>query len=113
MAARRPPSTDLGGDARHYVGLRPLLFSYHDCELEIPLYHPDRFLNPDYNSFDCGGMAFTEAYLKLLLPKTRESQVGRSFYLRQPAASFPPFRSAAMVKQVRGEPGKSVNKKFT
>ena len=32
---------------RHCVGVRPLLCRHRGCELEIPLYHTHRFLNPD------------------------------------------------------------------
>jgi hypothetical protein len=61
MAARWPSGSDFGAHARHCVGVRPLLCRHHGFELEIPLYHTHRFLNPDYIMFDCGGMAFSEA----------------------------------------------------
>jgi hypothetical protein len=38
-----------------------LLCRHHGGELEIPLYPAHRFLNRDYNLFDCGGMASSEA----------------------------------------------------
>jgi hypothetical protein len=41
-----------------------LLCRHHGCELEIPLYPPDRLFNWDYSVFDHGGMAFSEANLK-------------------------------------------------
>ncbi len=65
MAAGWPSGSDFGAHARHCVGVRPLLCRHHGCELEIPLYHTHRFLNRDYIMFDCGGMAFSEAGLKL------------------------------------------------
>ena len=66
MEQRRWPSgRDFGGHARHCVGYRSLLCRHHGCELEIPLYPPYRFFNRDYSVFDCGGMAFSEANLKL------------------------------------------------
>ena len=46
---------------RPRVGVRPLLCRHRGCELEIPLYHADRFLNRDYIMFDGRGMAFSEA----------------------------------------------------
>src|SRR5258708_13107609 len=61
MAARWPSASDFGAHTRHCVGVRPLLRRHHGCELEIPLYHPHRFLNRDYIVFDCGGVAFSEA----------------------------------------------------
>jgi hypothetical protein len=42
------------------MGVRSLLRRHHGCELEIPLYTPDRYLNGDYSVFDCGSVAFSE-----------------------------------------------------
>jgi hypothetical protein len=53
------------------VGLRPLLCHHHGCELEVPLYHADRFLNPDYIMFDCGGMAFNKAGFQALIANSK------------------------------------------
>jgi hypothetical protein len=38
-----------------------LLCRHHFFELEILFYDSYRFLNRDYISFDCGGMAFSQA----------------------------------------------------
>ena len=42
------------------LGVRPLLCCYHGCQLDIPLYPPDRFFARDYSVFDFGCMAFIE-----------------------------------------------------
>jgi hypothetical protein len=44
-----------------------LLRRHHDCELEISLYSPYRFLIGDYPVFGCGSMAFGTVNLKSLL----------------------------------------------
>ena len=63
---RWPSGSDFSAHARHCVGVRPLLCRHHGCELEIPLYPPYRFLTGDYGVFDCRGMAFRAANLKLI-----------------------------------------------
>ena len=42
------------------MGVRPVLRCNYGGELEIPLYHTDRFLDSDYSVFDFGCMAFIE-----------------------------------------------------
>jgi hypothetical protein len=49
------------------VGARHLLCSSHSFELEIRLHHPHRFLNPDYNVFDCGRVALGEAEVSVTI----------------------------------------------
>jgi hypothetical protein len=46
------------------VGSRFLFCRHHGCELEIPLYRPDRFFDGDYGVFDCGGVALSENKMK-------------------------------------------------
>ena len=60
-AARRAPGSDFGAHARHRVGVRPLLWRHHGCELEIPFYLTYRFLNRDHRVFDFGCVACSEA----------------------------------------------------
>jgi hypothetical protein len=89
MAARSPPGTDLGADAKCRVGVCHLLFHHHDCELEIPLYRSYRFLPRNYSVLDCGRMAFGEARLKPLLLKHRHYTHARPLKMEVPARIDP------------------------
>jgi hypothetical protein len=51
------------------VGARHLLCSSHSFELEIRLHHAHRFLNLDYNVFDCGRVALSEDKLNFGDPR--------------------------------------------
>ena len=42
------------------MGARDLLRGDYSSEFELRLHIADRFLNPDYSVFDCGGMALRE-----------------------------------------------------
>jgi len=74
VAAGRTSGRDFGTRAQHRVGARHLLCSSHSFELEIRLHHPHRFLNPDYNVFDCGRVALGEAEVSVTIVAERSPQ---------------------------------------
>lgn len=67
MAAGGTSGRDFGTRAQHGVGARHLLCRNHSFELEIRLYHPHCFLNPDYSVFDCGRVALGEAEVRVTI----------------------------------------------
>lgn len=96
---------DYRAHARHCLGLPPLLCRGHSPELEILLCDPTRFFVFDYDLFDFGGLAFSEASAKLSPPPGRATAPRRNADSREKIQKHYPRKSAANSLALRARCG--------
>ena len=101
------PAATFGAHMRQCVGVRPFLCRHRGCELEIPLYHNHRFLNPDYIVFDCGGVAFREtgfhasvATVRCEIPRAAVSVTRNSSIQSAVSGSLPSTESTEVLPRL-------------